>query len=385
MTDKLHTHFKIFSILWRKILLPLLPYGIIGYLGIFLIYPVWVMLKGTFSSANGFSFEYFTILISSPLVREACLNSLIIALATTILTLIISLPIAHIMTRYTFPGKEILNTLLLIPMIMPPFVGAIGIQQFFSKYGSLNCLLMELELLPHNMPIDWLGSGGLWGIILLQALHLYPILYLNLTATMANLDPSFREAAQNMGASGWKIFYGITLPLIIPGLFGGAFIVFIGSLADLGTPLIFNYTRCIPVQIFDGISDMNTNPIGFTLVIFILFLTSTLFITSRILLPHNLYETSSRGSHTGNFEIPAKKSQYIKFHIIFILIILTASIPNILVFIQSFSKEWFMSTLPAHWTTENYIFLGKYKLRVSGGSFYKSYCFEGHYFFMWVM
>ena len=289
MTDKLHTHFKIFSILWRKILLPLLPYGIIGYLGIFLIYPVWVMLKGAFSSANGFSFEYFTILISSPLVREACLNSLIIALATTILTLIISLPIAHIMTRYTFPGKEILNTLLLIPMIMPPFVGAIGIQQFFSKYGSLNCLLMELELLPHNMPIDWLGSGGLWGIILLQALHLYPILYLNLTATMANLDPSFREAAQNMGASGWKIFYGITLPLIIPGLFGGAFIVFIGSLADLGTPLIFNYTRCIPVQIFDGISDMNTNPIGFTLVIFILFLTSTLFITSRILLPHNLY------------------------------------------------------------------------------------------------
>lgn len=224
--------------LTERFLAPFVTAVMFGYLGLFLIYPVWVMLNGAFSGVDGFSLQYFSILLSSPLIREACINSFLIALAATVVAFLLALPMAHIMTRYLFPGKSLVSALLLLPMVMPPFVGAIGLQQILSKYGVLNSFLMKVGILGYDQPIHWLGMGGVAGIVILQALHLYPILYLNLSASMSTLDPSLREAAQNMGASGRKILRTITLPLIIPGLFGGSFIVFIGSLTDLGTPLI---------------------------------------------------------------------------------------------------------------------------------------------------
>lgn len=349
----------------ERFLAPLITILMLGYLGIFLIYPVWVMLSGAFVGAEGFSFHYFAILLSAPLIREACINSFLIAIAATGVALLLSLPMGYVMTRYTFKGKSLLNALLLIPMVMPPFVGAIGFQQLFAKYGSLNACLMEWGILGTDQAINWLGMGGVFGIVILQALHLYPILYLNLTASLSNVDPSLREAAQSMGASNWRIFRTITLPLIVPGLFGGAFIVFIGSLADLGTPLMFNFTRCIPVQIFDGINDMNTNPIGFTLVIFVLLVTAVLFVISRSFFLNKKYEMMSRGGHTGGFEVQATKRQQVFFYILFGCIIFVAAIPNIMVIVQSFAGNWFMSALPERWTLDNYIFLGNHALTVS--------------------
>jgi iron(III) transport system permease protein len=340
--------------LTERFLAPLVTAVMFGYLGLFLVYPVWVMLNGAFSGVDGFSLQYFSILLSSPLIREACINSFLIALAATVVAFFLALPMAHIMTRYIFPGKSLVSALLLLPMVMPPFVGAIGLQQILSKYGVLNSFLMKTGILGYDQPIHWLGMGGVAGIVILQALHLYPILYLNLSASMSTLDPSLREAAQNMGASGRKILRTITLPLIIPGLFGGSF-----------TPLMFNFTRCIPVQIFDGISDMNTNPIGFTLVIFTLLVTALLFIAARALFMNKSYEVVSRSGHTGGFEIQASRRQKVCFYSFFTFIIFLAAIPNIMVVLQSFAGPWFMSVLPENWTLDNYSFLASHPLSVS--------------------
>ena len=283
--------------LTERFLAPLVMVAMFGYLGLFLVYPVWVMLSGAFSGTEGFSLQYFSILLSSPLIREACINSFLIALAATAGAFLLALPMAHIMTRYVFPGKSLLSALLLLPMVMPPFVGAIGLQQILSKYGVLNSFLMKIVI---AMNTSWLGMGGVAGIVTLQALHLYPILYLNLSASMSTLDPSLREASQNMGASGWKTLRSVTLPLIIPGLFGGSFIVFIGSLTDLGTPLMFNFTRCIPVQIFDGISDMTTNPIGFTLVSLTLLVTALLYVARALFMKRAM--NSLQKGHPGGLK-----------------------------------------------------------------------------------
>ena len=102
-----------------------------------------------------------------------------------------------------------------MPMILPPFVGAIGLRQLLSRYGSLNLALVKIGLVREDQPIDWLGGGGFWGIIVLQVFNLYPILFLNVSAAMANIDPSLREAAQNLGANGWRLFRTVTLPLIL--------------------------------------------------------------------------------------------------------------------------------------------------------------------------
>ena len=334
------------------------------FFGLFLFYPVGLLLKGAFIADGKFSLKYFGLLLSSPLQRESLVNSFAIALLTTALTTLLTLPLAWLMTRFSFRGKAIAGSLLLIPMIMPPFVGAIGLRQLLSRFGSLNLLLTKLGITPPDQPIDWLGQGGFWGIVALQVLNLYPIMFLNVSAAMANIDPALREAAQNLGAGGWRLFRTVTLPLILPGYFAGAIIVFIWAFTDLGTPLIFGFSRVVPVQIFDAVNEVNTNPMGYTLVVFVLVLTVALFITSKRVLAGRRYEMIARG-HVLGAEAPATRGQTLLIWLTLSAIIGVALLPHLMVIVQSFSQRWFFSILPGEWTSSTYGELFRDKLTAS--------------------
>ncbi len=143
-----------------------------AFFGIFLIYPIGYMLRGAFFSEGNFSLQYFEMLLQSPLQRESLRNSFAIGILTTLITTLIAMPIAHLMVRYDFFGKSIAGGLILVPMIMPPFVGAIGLKQLLAKYGSLNLFLIKLGFITPTDPIDWFGEGGFWGIVILQVLSL---------------------------------------------------------------------------------------------------------------------------------------------------------------------------------------------------------------------
>lgn len=331
----------------------LLLAGLAGFFGAFLIYPVSFMLRRAFVVDGAFTLDYFRLVLASPLQREAILNSLLIATSTTLGASLVSLPLAHVMTRIDFRGRGLLGGLLLVPMIMPPFVGAIGLKQLLARFGSVNLALMDLGLLPPDQPIDWLGQGGFWGIILLQTLSLYPIMFLNLSAAMANVDPSLREAAQNLGASSWRLFRTITLPLIIPGWFAGASIVFIWSFTDLGTPLIFGFSRAVPVQIFDSITELNTNPAGYALVVLVLLMTALIFFASKRLFAVRRHEMLSRG-HTGDGETRATPRQTALIWLGIGALLLLALLPHLAVIVQSLSDRWFFTVLPDRWTLGNY-------------------------------
>ena len=103
-------------------------------------------------------------------------------------------------------------------------------------------------------------------MVLLQALSLYPILYLNAVAALANIDPAMEEAAANLGCTRLRRFLRITLPLMMPGLFAGGTLIFIWSFTELGTPLIMNYTRCASVQVYDSLKEIGSNPFPYALV-----------------------------------------------------------------------------------------------------------------------
>src|SRR5262245_51567067 len=323
------------------------------FFGIFLFYPVSLLLKGAFIADGKFSLRYFQMLLSSPLQREALFNSFSIALLTTGFTTLLTLPLAWLMTRFDFRGKAFLSSLLLVPMIMPPFVGAIGLRQLLAKFGSLNLCLMKLGLIAPDQPIDWLGQGGFWGIVMLQVLNLYPIMFLNVSAAMANVDPALREAAQNLGAGGWRLFRTITLPLILPGYFAGAIIVFIWAFTDLGTPIIFGFSRVVPMQIFDAVNELNTNPMGYTLVVFVLVLTVALFLISKQLLARKSYEMMARG-HTVGVESQASGRQRALIWTVMLGVISIALLPHLMVIVQSFSECWFFSIAPTEWTAMHY-------------------------------
>ncbi len=349
-----------------------------GFFGLFLFYPVSFALKNAFFPEGRLTLRYFSTLLASPLQRESLLNSFAIAALTTALTTLLTLPMAWYMTRFSFRGKSLLGGLLLVPMIMPPFVGAIGLRQLLARYGSLNLLLMDLGWLSPEAPIDWLGQGGFWGIVILQTLNLYPIMFLNVSAAMANIDPAMREAAQNLGAAGFRLFRTVTLPLILPGYFAGAIIVFIWAFTDLGTPLIFGFSRVVPVQIFDAVNEINTNPAGYALVVLVLLLTVLLFLASKRMLAARRYEMLARG-HTAGGETPASRAQTLLLWSALGGLVAIALLPHLAVVAQSLAHRWFFSILPREWTLANYAELAAHGLTASsiGNSLFYSACSAG--------
>ena len=183
--------------------------------GVPLLYPIWLGVASAFVDEQGqFTLFHVTTVFRDPVLRDGLLNAFAIACGTTTIAVLIALPLALVSARTTFRGKAILSTLVLAPLILPPFVGAIGMRQLLGREGAVNALLLDAHLI--GTPIDFLGKGGFFLVIALEAIALYPILYLNLVAAIANLDPSMEEAATNLGASRWKRFFRVTLPLIRP-------------------------------------------------------------------------------------------------------------------------------------------------------------------------
>jgi iron(III) transport system permease protein len=316
----------------------------------FMLYPVGYVFSNAFFTDKGFSLVFFKLMLSSPNYTVILANSINLGLVVTLFTTLLTLPLAFLLVRYDFRGKGLLNGFILIPLVLPPFVGAIGMRQLLARFGSINLLLLEMGVI--DQPIDWLG-GGFWGVVVLEVLHLYPIMYLNLAAALANIDPNLEEAAKNMGASGFKLFRTVTFPLMLPGYFAGAIIVFIWAFTDLGTPLIFEYRELISVQIFNMVTDLHQNPMGYAFVVAVIVLTLFFFYLSKRLIGSTRYEMMGRG-HVGSATRPASFSLTVLIYGIVLGVSALALIPHLGVFLTSITGRWFFSVLPSEYTIKFY-------------------------------
>jgi iron(III) transport system permease protein len=316
----------------------------------FMLYPLGYVFSNAFFTADGFSLIFFKLMFSSPSYVAILANSINLGLAVTLFTTLLSLPLAFLLVRYEFPSKGLLNGLILIPMVLPPFVGAIGMRQLLARFGSINLLLLQMGVI--DQPIDWLGSG-FWGVVILEVLHLYPIMYLNLAAALANVDPSLEEAARNMGASGFRLFWTVTFPLMLPGYFAGAIIVFIWAFTDLGTPLVFEYRELIAVQIFNMVTDLHQNPMGYAFVVAVMVLTLFFFYLSKRLIGGRRYEMLARGHVTSGVQT-ASPALTVMIYGVVLGISALALIPHMGVFLTSISSRWFLTVLPTEYTLRFY-------------------------------
>ena len=320
---------------------------IAAFLGLFLFYPLFHVLKEAFFAPGHFSTAFFGHILANPVSRTAMANSFWLAVATTLVTALLAIPLAFLTTRFSFPGKALLTGLLLVPMIMPPFVGAIGMRQLLARFGSLNLLLMDAGLIAS--PIDWLGDARFWGVVLVEALHLYPIFYLNAAAALANVDPALEEAALNLGSSRLRTFRRVTLPLMTPGLFAGAILVALWAFTDLGTPLIFEYRSVMAVQIFDRATDLTDNPEGHALVVLMLAITTVIFLASKRFFGMKGYETLGKGS-TAAAERTLSPAAGALAAAAVAGVILIACLPHLSVILTSIREKWFMTVLPESYT-----------------------------------
>lgn len=332
-----------------------LYFVVLGFFGLFFVLPIVIAVRGAFLDQTGaFTFDYIREVFRNPIYLEGFSNALKLAVGSTLLAFSIAAPLAWISERFEFPAKRALSALLLLPMMLPPFVGAIGLRQILGQEGAVNALLHAAGWLRPSQVIDWLGTGREWGIIFLNALHLYPILYLNLAAALANLDPVLLEAAENLGCTGLRRAWRVTVPLVMPGIFAGGTIVFIWAFTELGVPLMFDYYRVTPVQIFNGLSDIDSNPFTYALVAVTLIGSALIYFAIRFLVGKPPPAMPGRGGHAGQRTVLGNLPGLL-CSTFFLAICALALLPQLGVILVSFSKDWYRTILPESFTLQHYV------------------------------
>jgi len=327
---------------WLLILL------VLAFLGLFLFYPIANVLRSALWESTGPTLHYARNALAKEAIRAGLLNALVLAVATTLAASVLALPLAYMAARTSFRGRTLLGAGLLVPMILPPFVGALGLKQVLGPYGALNAALVGLGLMDRSQAVDWFSVHPMAGVVFLQALHLFPILYLNVTAGLANVDPSLEDAARSVGADPWRVLRRVTFPLTLPAYFAGAIIVFLWALTDLGTPLVFNFRQVIAVQIFDRISEPSS-PEANALVVILLAMVVLLFWAARTVFGRQAVGQMAVATRAAT---PARlgPAATVGAWLLFGTVILLAAVPHISVILYSLSAKWHATVLPTELT-----------------------------------
>lgn len=222
---------------------------------IFLIYPFFsLFIRSFYNVDNKLSLDNFKTFFGYQYYYETLFRSLKVAVITTLTSVVIGVPLAYITTRYNIWGKRVVNVMIIMSLMSPPFIGAYSWIMLLGRNGSITNFLTNLGL---NVPSIY----GFTGIILVFTLKLYPFVYLYVKGALEGIDGSLEEAAENLGMSKWRRILTVTLPVILPTIAAGAVMVFMSSLADFGTPMLIGEGyKVLPVLIYEEyMSEMGGN------------------------------------------------------------------------------------------------------------------------------
>ena len=322
---------------------------ILAFLLVFLILPVGTVIYTAFVTDTGaLTVGHFGNFFDQLVFRESFFNSLWVALASTFFASVIALPLAYLTVRFEFRGALLIQTLGVLPLIMPPFVGAVALQLIFGRSGSVNLLLNDWFDI--TIPI----MDGLVGVTFVESIHYFPFILLNLVAAMRNIDGAMEESALNLGARGWRLFRRVIFPLAMPGYLAGAALVFVKVFDDLGTPLVMGVTNMLAPQAYLRITSVGVDdPLGYVIsVIMIVFSILALWMAARVMKGKDYATLQKGGSALQKRRLSAWESLLAYGWIGFVLLVTLA--PHIGILLMSFSKVWSFSVLPDSYTLEHY-------------------------------
>lgn len=323
---------------------------LLALLFIFILYPLIRILHVAFTEGTQFSLNHFINFFERALFKESLINSLIAGLMAVFFGSLISLPLNFFTIKYDFVGKTLIQTLGVLPLVLPPYVGAVALQLILGRSGMVNLLLLRW----FNTSIPFME--GLRGVILVQTLHYFPFIFLNASASLANVDPSLEEAAQNMGAYGLRLFRRVTLPLMMPGYVAGALLVFIKVIDDLATPLILNYTKMLAPQAYLRVTTIGIeDKAGYVICVIMVILSLISLWAAMKFLSLSEYATVQRGGSGIPISRKIGGARLILVWTFSIFILSISLIPHLGIFILSFAKVWSFSVLPKAYTLNHYI------------------------------
>jgi len=327
----------------------LLTWAMLALLGAFILVPLARVLLVAFSGETGFTLRHLANFFGRPLFREALWNSLLAGVLAMGIGSLLGLPLAYFTVKYQFRGKLILQTLAVLPLVVPPFVGAVALQLILGRSGMVNLVL--LRWFEVTVPF----MEGLTGVVLVQTLHYYPFIMLNAAASLANTDPAMEEAGQNLGSHGFRLFRRVTFPLMRPGFIAGTLLVFIRVIDDLGTPLMLNYTSLLAPQAYLRITTVGIHDVdGYAVCVVLVVLSLAALWLARKYLGLAEYATLQRGGTGARLSVPIGGLRLGVVWAVSGLILILSLLPHLGILLLSFSKIWSFSLLPSRYTLGNY-------------------------------
>jgi len=336
-----------------NIFLAELLWSVIAFL---VIYPLSILVLESFKIAgtSSWGIKNYLGFFQDTYYLKTFGNTLLLSLLVLMTTTLFGVPLAYILARYRHWGKTVFTALILLPIVLPAYAGVFAFVIFFGKYGTVNLLLMDTGLI--EKPINFIY--GLHGLVFIQSLHMLPFIVLGLSAGFTTIDPSFEEAAEVEGASGFWRFLTVTLPLCTPSYLAGAVIVFLWPFTDWLTPLILGQVDFLPsvsyINIAYHFTDMHRKYMGIVAVVVSSIVCISIFLLARWWVERRKYTGLSKGTTSeGRVIEPSglvKVSAYLYMFFIAGLVLL---IPIVLG-LAAFSRRWVLEPFPTYWTLENF-------------------------------
>ncbi|MDD3336892.1 MAG: iron ABC transporter permease [Eubacteriales bacterium] len=256
------------------------------FLALFILYPLAVLLVESVSRDGHFSLEIFRQVLDLGRFRTAFSNTLLLGFITGVGSTILGLLFAYVdcyVNIHTKAVKKLFDVVSMLPVVSPPFVLSLSMILLFGRSGLITRSL--LGIYDNNI-------YGLHGIAIVQILTFFPVCYMMLKGLLKNIDPSLEEASRDMGASRWKVFTTVTLPLMLPGI-GNAFLVtFIESVADFANPMMIGGSfDTLATTIYLQVTGAYDKAGASAMAVVLLSLTLILFLIQKYYLEKRTYAT----------------------------------------------------------------------------------------------
>jgi len=323
--------------------------AVVAFLAAFLLVPVGTVFVTAFADADGsFTLGHFQSFFTTSLMRESFGNSLYVAVVSVGIASLIAVPLAYLTVRFEFRGAALVQTLGVLPLIMPPFVGAVAMTLIFGRSGSVNLLLDEH--LGFTLPF----MEGLNGVVFVESVHYFPFILMNLIVALRNIDSAMEEAALNLGCRGWRLFRRVVFPLALPGYLAGAALVFVKVFDDLGTPLVLGQTNMLAPQAYLRITQVGLeDPMGYVIsVMMIAFSILALWLSVRVMKGKDYTTVQKGGGGLARRRLSPWESTLAYGGIVLVLLVVLS--PHLGLTILSIAQVWSFAPLPDAYTLAHY-------------------------------
>lgn len=304
------------------------------YFVFFFIYPIsQVLISSIYNfETHTFTLEHFAKFFSEKYYLNTILNSFKLTVIVTLLVSVLGTLLAYITRTVKIRGKRLMDIVMLVSILSPPFIGAYSWIVLLGKAGIITKFINNL------FGIKFAGLYGFGGILLVFVVKLTPLMYLYVSGALKNVDNSLMEASESLGCTGIRRTFKVLIPLILPTVLASSLLVFMRALADFGTPqLIGQGYRTLPVLIYDAfIGEMGRDhSFAAAISVIIVVITTVLFILQKYFSGRKVIEMTSLNP------IEAKKAHGVRnvlCHIYCYIFLILSTLPTLVVAYNSFQN-----------------------------------------------